>query len=466
MGSLSFMDWVSSVKGTPAHAAGSSPLERLPTEILNRILLYVATPTTRKGWDIPHALPGEYSSRPNSLLSCLQVSHRLHDIALFMMYRDPNIKTPKVSSITRFFDTLEQNPDLNSLVRTFDITRSALCGYNLTSDKLSRLPRLRDLRLSLSHVKDARMLHRLVFGLPDLEALTLDVSCLNEKTQMLRGAFDALPDELSSTIRSLKFIDTSGAGGLHIPGVLESLLPRMRKLRVLDVSRTCVTVEALKSIPSSARLTHLNIWGCRDLDLDALVEFLLSHPAAKDSLAVLKAGYIADGAPLNERQINTFLTQAPATLRSLDLSMSNMGPSNVPHLQKLCSQLEELSVGRNLDMYDIETMLLKPRYDFEDEYRSYPTRELTKEEAKHEAILEPMRNAIAMCRLRRRLDSVTLSDSKEGRRAGESTLRYLNLSSISADEQGQIKQSVLLGRRQVHWRLLRWQIFRGKTLEC
>ena len=59
MGSLSFMDWVSSVKGTPAHAAGSSPLERLPTEILNRILLYVATPTARKGWDIPHALPGQ-----------------------------------------------------------------------------------------------------------------------------------------------------------------------------------------------------------------------------------------------------------------------------------------------------------------------------------------------------------------------------------------------------------------------
>ncbi|KAH9217846.1 hypothetical protein DL95DRAFT_385971 [Leptodontidium sp. 2 PMI_412] len=443
MTSLSFMDWVSSVKGAPSHAAGSSPLERLPTELLNRILLYVAAPTRNKGWDIPHALPGDSSSRPSSLLSCLQISHRFHDIALFMMYREPNIRTPKVSSITRFFDTLEQNPELRPLVRTFDITRSALCGYHFTHDKISRLPRLRDLRLSLSHVKDARMLHKLLFGLPDLESLTLDVSQLNEKTQMLRGAFDSLPDELSSSIRSLKFTDTSGAGGLHIPGVLEHLLPRMGKLRVLDVSRTCVTVEALSSIASSAKLTHLNIWGCRDLDLDELVTFLTSHPAVKDSLAVLKAGYVADAAPLSERQINTFLSQAPRTLRSLDLSMSNMGPSNLPHLQKICRQLEELSVGRNLEMYDIEHILLKPTYEFQDEYRSFPLQETTKEEAKHEAILEPMRNAIALCRLRHRLDSVVLSE--DGRQVRASTLRYLNLSSISAEEQGQIKQSVLLG---------------------
>lgn len=290
------------------------------------------------------------------------------------------------------------------------------------------------------------MLHRLLFDLPDLEALTLDVSCLSEKTQMLRGAFDALPDGLSSGIRILKFTDTSGAGGLHIPGVLEALLPRMRKLRVLDVSRTCVTVEGLGSIPSAARLTHLNIWGCRDLDLDGLVDFLVSHPAVKHSLAVLKAGYIADGAPLSDRQINTFLSQAPPTLRSLDLSMSNMGPSNIPLLQKLCTQLEELSVGQNLDMYEIESMLLKPRYDFEDEYRTNPAREVTKDEAKHEAILEPLKNAIAMCRLRHRLDSVAVSESRDGRKARSPTLRYLNLSSIPAEEQGQIKQSVLFGK--------------------
>ncbi|KAK0100573.1 hypothetical protein ONS95_007031 [Cadophora gregata] len=446
MASLSFMDWVSSVRGAPAHAAGSSPLERLPAEILTRILLYVAAPTMRKGWDIPHALPGEHSSRPNSLLPTLQISHRIHDIAIFIMYRDPNIRTPKVSSITRFFETLDQNPSLSTLIRTFDITRSALCGYTLTLEKISRLPRLRDLRLSLSHVKDVRMLQRLMFGFPSLQALTLDVSCLSEKTRMLRGAFEGLPGELESGIESLRFVDGSGAGGLHIPGVLESLLPRMRKLRVLDVSRTCVTVDALVSIPSTARLTHLNVWGCRDLELDELVNFLISHPAVKDSLVVLKAGYIADGAPLNERQINTFLSQAPPTLRSLDLSMSSMGPSNIPYLQKLCSQLEELSVGQNFDMYNIESMILKPRYDFDDEYRSCPARELTKEEAKHEAILEPMRNAVAMCRLRRRLSSVTVSESREGRRARGSTLRYLNLSSIPAEEQGMIKQSVLFGR--------------------
>ncbi|KAL2072924.1 hypothetical protein VTL71DRAFT_10248 [Oculimacula yallundae] len=442
MSSLSFMDWVSSVKGAPPCAAASSPLERLPTEILQRILHFVASPALAKGWMTPHALPGDNCTPPNPLLSCLRVSHRVHDIALFVMYREPSIRTSRSSSVTRFFDTLEQKPELCSLVRTFDITQSALSKFSLTYDYLSLLPQVRDLRLSLSHIKDIEMLQKLIFGLPNLDSLSLDVSRLDENTQTLRGAFDDLPADLSSTLTSLKFTDTSGEGGLHIPGVLESLLPRMRNLRSLDVSRTCVTVSALSSIASTAKLTHLNIWGCLDLDLDALVMFLTSHPSTKTSLHVLKAGYIADHAPLREQQINTLLASAPPSLRSLDLGMSNMGPSNIPFLQKMCPQLEELTVGRGLEMCDIEDMLLKPNYDFEDEYHPQPIQEPRKEELEHETVLEPMRNALALCRLRHRLDSVVLSKDRKQMRS--STLRYLNLSSLPAEEQGLIKQSVLL----------------------
>ncbi|CZT12858.1 uncharacterized protein RAG0_16537 [Rhynchosporium agropyri] len=465
MTSISFMDWVSSVKGAPSHAVGSSPLERLPTELLNRILLYVAAPIPRKGW-MPHILPGDNHSSPSSLLSCLLVSHRIHDIALFIMYRSPNIKTSKTSSITRFFDCLQRNPGLKSLTRTFDITRCTPSNFSFTTNHLSHLPQLRDLRLSLSHIKDISILYELLFRLLDLESLTLDISRLHENVSMLRGVFDStsLPNTQCSTLNSLKLTDISGTGGLQIPGVLESLLPRMSKLRILDVSRTCVTVSALSSLPPTAKLTHLNIWGCLDLDLDDLVNFLVSHPGVRNTLRVLKAGSIADAAPLSERQISTLLASAPPTLRSLDLSLSNMGPSNIPHLQRLCrAQLSELSVGRNLSLCDIEDMLLRPHYEFrdlmiqeeegeeeeEEEEEEDEEAEATKEGDAQEIMSEPMRNALALCRLRRRLDSVVsrrgVQRSRSRSRPG-SRLRYLNLSSMMVEEQGLIAQSVILGR--------------------
>lgn len=97
-------------------------------------------------------------------------------------------------------------------------------------------------------------------------------------------------------------------------------------------------------------------------------------------------------------------------------------------------------------MQDVETMLLKPTYYFDDEYRERDTSyELSKEERRHEAVLAPMRNAIALCKLRQRLNSVVLSPHRPTSTRPLS-LRYLNIGCLSGDEQGLVKQSVLLGK--------------------
>ncbi|OWP04269.1 hypothetical protein B2J93_9337 [Marssonina coronariae] len=443
--SISFMDWVARSQGKTPYAVGLSPLECLPTELLNRILLLVAAPVPSRGWNSPYALPDEGFYRPSSLLSCLRVSVRIHETAIYIMYRGLVVLACKTSSITRIFQILDQKPRLASLVHTFDITRSLCSDCTISHHKLALLPQLRDLRLSLSHVKEVEMLHELVFGIPSLESLTLDVSRLSEDTQMLRGAFDSLSHGLYSNLTTLNFTDLKGASSLHVPNMFRSLLPRMYRLQFLNVSRAFISADALSAIPSSARLTYLDIRGCRGLALDGLVDFLSTHPAVTSSLVVLKAGNIADPAPLSEAQVDIIISYAPRTLRSLDLSLSSMGRGNIAQLQLLCCQLEELSLGRNLRMRDVEDMLLRPVFTFQDEYRtSSSSDEYTEEACVHACTLEPMRRAIALCKLRRRLDSVCMNVNNR-RTAMALTLRYLNVSSLAVEEQGQIKQSVLLG---------------------
>ncbi|KAJ5037987.1 uncharacterized protein L3040_006862 [Drepanopeziza brunnea f. sp. 'multigermtubi'] len=449
-GSTPFMDWVADFKGRTLHPAGASPLEGLPTELLTRILLYVSSAKSGARWT-PHALPGDDSPRVVGLLSSLQVSHRLHSVALRLLYHSPSIQASRslASPVSKFFHAVDQRPAFGALVRTLDLTRAAKigCDYTLSHPDLSRLPSLRDLRLALSQLEGISTLHHLVSSRASLEALTLDVCRRRDAhSPMLQsGAFDTRPHELlvsddSSNLTSLRFTDATGTGGggggLHLvpSAMLGSLLPRMHRLQVLDVSRTRVTAEALASIPATARLTHLNIAGCQLLACDRLVAFLTTHPAVTRSLQVLRAGHVQQQQqqvittlsttssssspsepqdPLREDQINALLAAAPRSLRSLDLGMARMGRGNIPSLQAACGQLEELSLGPGLTMRDVEDVLLQPMYTFADEHPAVATCASAaaatyspKEEMRAESILGPMRDAVALCQLRRRLHSV------------------------------------------------------------
>jgi hypothetical protein len=104
-----------------------------------------------------------------------------------------------------------------------------------------------------------------------------------------------------------------------------------------------------------------------------------------------------------------------------------------------CSQLEELSVGGELTVSDLEDVILGGGYTFDEMLGadSPPTM------GKYGTIMGPMEDAIALCRLRKRLNSV-IPRSQRNRTVSGSRLRYLDLSSMTQLEQAKIAKSVLL----------------------
>jgi hypothetical protein len=139
--------------------------------------------------------------------------------------------------------------------------------------------------------------------------------------------------------------------------VFETILPRLTKLTHLDVAGTRVTDEALEKIPTTAKLTHLNLAKCKELSAEVVVKFVTSHPSTKDSLVFLSlATDPAHHLLLGKEDIDGLLPSLPKTLKSLSLRGSRMHASHMPELVRLSQQLEELAVGRGLEMSDIHKL--------------------------------------------------------------------------------------------------------------
>jgi hypothetical protein len=227
----------------------------------------------------------------------------------------------------------------------------------------------------------------------------------------------------------------SGAEFLH------SILPRCPKLHFLNVSYTNISCEILSAIPSTARMTHLILSHCQSLSGHKLADFLTTHPAVKDSLVALDFSEVSiyNYEPLDNQDITKILSHLPQTLRSLNLAGSNISRSHLPYLRDACRQLEELSVGGELTVSDLEEVVLGGGYTFEDLYGE----DFLPSTGKYETIMGPMKDTVALCKLKKRLNSIT-PRSQRDRTVPGSSVRYLDLSSITRLEQGKIAKSVLL----------------------
>lgn len=145
------------------------------------------------------------------------------------------------------------------------------------------------------------------------------------------------------------------------------LLPRVPNLTHLDVAHTRIRDEALHSIPTSARLTHLNLSKCTFLTDEGVISFLTNHPAAS-TLVYLNLSMDAKSHEIfDENSLATLLPILPESLRSLNLKGSKMIPAHIPLLLPLTKHLEELSLGRNLDLETI-SRLFKPEEGHEEEW--------------------------------------------------------------------------------------------------
>jgi len=220
------------------------------------------------------------------------------------------------------------------------------------------------------------------------------------------------------------------------PDMFEILLSQLPRLQVLDVENSQVTGDALLNIPTTSRLTHLNINNCNFLSCSEITEFLAIHPAATSTLVSLEAATSRDVPSLTEDQVTTILSKVPPRLQSLNLKNSDMTLKHLLIFQRLSNQLTDLTVGSHLHLRDIEALFIPPNELEPEVSHTHPSE--ARVELKNHTVLGPLEEAVAICKLRSRINSASFS--KPG-----STLKYLDLSAMRADEQEKLRTSILFG---------------------
>jgi hypothetical protein len=380
--------------------------------------------------------------RAPNLLSCLLVSRSLHSAALSVTYR--HVKVVHPAACSQLLVQIHRNPSLGAFFRSLEFSPIS-SAISPLKDENSANPMLEMLRLTplLRNFKaqkdsqrylDESTLKRLFCELNMIESIDLSESCSPLFTSEFTNICQSPSFQISWSIDSLNL---RGCSDLP-PAVFLSIIPQLPKLRFLNVENTCFTVAALASIPTTARLTHLNVNHCSLLDMQDLAHFLASHPSVISTLVSLDAETSPGLASVSEDDVNMILANAPKTLRSLNLKNSDMTYRHVPYLRELSQQLEQLTVGSHLRLRDIETLFLKPEglNDEDDQEEENPA----PIESKYRTVLGALEEASAICKLRRRIH-LSLEMVLENK------LRYLDVSGMSLLEQGKLRSSMLLGAR-------------------
>lgn len=359
------MQWSPSTTPAPekkpsSHALGASPLEKLPTEILGSIidLLVVELP------------PPELSRRNLDLMALLCSSRALHAATLNTLYR--HITIPQSRIFRKFLNTIEQYPALASIVRRLDFSHfnpstmffsasERAQTQNLTATTLRQCleltPYLQEF-LAQEYVDDdlgPDVLRKLFFDMPQLRAVDF-CGC---SSMGFRRSFNALLEDQWPETLAISRLSFHKSLSI-LPAVFEKMLPRLHKITHLDLAGTRVTDEALESIPATARITHLNLAKCKELSTEVVVRFITSHPAVKDTLVFLSLSTDASShLLLGKDDVDRLLPSLPTSLKSLSLKGARMNASHVELLAPLIDSLEELALGKGLELGDVQRLFYK-----------------------------------------------------------------------------------------------------------
>ncbi|GAP85691.2 putative leucine rich repeat domain-containing protein [Rosellinia necatrix] len=343
---------------------GDSPLERLPTEIKNQIIDHLVL-------DVP---PDGLASRNADLMAMLLTSRTLHSATLNALYR--NITVPHSRIFRKFLTHLAQNQQLGTIVRRLDFSHfnptslfstasERAITRNLTHETLLQCleltPYLREF-LAQEYVDediDVHVLRKLFFGLDRLQGLDL-CAC---SSAGFKAAFESILSDKWPQMLCITRLSLHRCINLP-PAVFETILPRLTNLTHLDVAGTRITDDALKCIPRTARITHLNLAKCKLLTSTAVIDFLTNHPAVKNLVFLSLAADFRSYELLDEDDVSRLIPILPSTLRSLSLKGSKMNASHISQLRPLTKHLEELAMGRRLKTEDINRLFI-PDEDIE-----------------------------------------------------------------------------------------------------
>jgi hypothetical protein len=309
-------------------------------------------------------------------MSLLRISRTIHAATIYHLYR--HITIPHSRTFRKFLASITEYPSLGAVPRRLDFSHfnpSTIFSTdnerakteNLTSAKLLQcLERTTNLQefLAQEYIDNdlsSQVLWKLFTGLPRLQAIDFCGCSSTIFKNSFHGIMDfSWPDTLPLTKLSFhRCLSLSSR-------VFETILPRLGSVTHLDVAGTRVTDVALQGIPSSARITHLNLDTYKELSTEAVVGFVTSHPAVTESLVYLSlAVESSHDLLLGKHDMEMILSYVPRSLRSLSLKGSKMDASLIPLLEPLMHQLEELAVGRDLKMKDVHRLFYledgKPR---------------------------------------------------------------------------------------------------------
>lgn len=319
--------------------------------------------------DIP---PNGFSARNIDLMSLLLTSRALHSTTLSTLYC--NVTIPHSRIFQKFLAHITGYESLGTIVRRLDFSHFNPTGAGMTrrerQETLNLIPAtlLRCLELTPNlfeflaqeHIDDdldGKIIRKLFCDFPNLKALDF---CACSSTKFKQSFMEVIEEKPTPFPEYLPITRLSLHECSILPAsVYDFLLPRLPRLTHLDVSHTRITDEALHSIPKTARLTHLNLSKCAYLSGTSVVSFLTTHPAAK-TLIYLNLGMDVKSHEemLNAADITTLLPALPDTLRSLSLKGSKMDSSHMPLLLPLTKHLEELGLGRHLNLCDVEALFV------------------------------------------------------------------------------------------------------------
>lgn len=348
------------------------PIETDLPPLIDQIMSLLITETPSNGC----------AHRNTDLMACLLTSRTLHSVTLRTLYRHATF--PHSLIFHKFLNQITQNPTLGGAVRRLDFSHFSSIGLGrtkrmnteiqmLTASTLTACfdlaPRLREF-LAQEHLEDdldERVLGKLFHGLSFISALDF-CGCASPSftaafSKVISRSNPALPSTLTLERLSLHECATLP------PQTFYTLLARLPRLTHLDLCHTPVTASALSLISDQARLTHLNLSRCTRLAGNQVVDFLVNHPAVKDSLVYLNL--LADASRyrlLCADDVSQLLPHLPSTLRALNLSGAEIVSRHVPMLQPLMGHLEELSIGFcELSLAEIQSFYLPPQKPEEEE---------------------------------------------------------------------------------------------------
>ncbi|KAI9766390.1 MAG: hypothetical protein M1839_004910 [Geoglossum umbratile] len=344
---------------------GESLIERLPMEIFDHIIPLLA--------DAP--LVNGYTARNADLMSCLLTSRLFCSATITHLYR--RVAILHSNAFAKILSNISQYPELGSLVRTLDLSQFTPVGLgrtrrtnsevqNLTAGTLLRCleltPKLREF-LVQEHLDEGiseAVIRKVFCELPAMDG----VDFCGSQSLSFRQAFAAvlnpqnlsLPPKLSIRRLSLHECNTLDAS------VFEALLPRLPNLTHLDLCHTQITGSALVSIPATARLSHLNLSKCTRLVGKAVVDFLTTHPAVKNTLVYLNLlSDVSRHCILARHDVEKLLPLLPATLRALNLGGAKITEEHISLLLPLTKHVEELSLGYSeLSIDSINSLFVPP----------------------------------------------------------------------------------------------------------